>query len=333
MTTPKDTPLLEVKDLRVEISTKAGNFFPVNGHNFTVNAGETLGIVGESGSGKSMTATSLVRLLPKHAAHIRSGSVKLEGRELLDLTEADMRKVRGSEIAMILQDPQTSLNPAFTVGDQIIEALRLHAPKPRGTLRERAIDALRKVKLAAPEHRVDCYPSELSGGMRQRVVGAIAISCKPKIIIADEPTTSLDVTVQAQYLRLLKELQVETGMGIIFITHDFGIVANLCHKIVVMYFGRIVESGTVERIFANPAHPYTQALIGAVPKLRGHKGRLRTISGLPPAPTDLPEGCPFAPRCEKVDDHCFKELPPTVDADGAQNGDGEHLASCWRILD
>jgi oligopeptide/dipeptide ABC transporter ATP-binding protein len=329
MKTEKGTPLLEVKDLRVELATKAGTFYPVNGHSFTVNAGETLGIVGESGSGKSMTAMSLVRLLPKHAARITSGSVKLEGRELLTLPEKEMRKVRGSEIAMILQDPQTSLNPSFTAGEQIAEALRLHAPGPRKKMRERVIDALRKVKVAAPEHRVDCYPSELSGGMRQRVVGAIAISCEPKIIIADEPTTSLDVTVQAQYLRLLKELQDDTGMGIIFITHDFGIVANLCHRIVVMYFGKIIESGTVERIFANQAHPYTEALIGAVPKLRGHKGRLRTISGQPPAPMELPEGCPFAPRCEKADDRCFKEAPPTVDADG----DGEHLASCWRMLD
>lgn len=329
MTDVQETPLLEVKDLRVQISTKAGSFYPVNGHNFTLNKGETLGIVGESGSGKSMTATSLVRLLPKHAATVKSGSIKLAGRDLLELSEAEMRKVRGSEIAMILQDPQTSLNPSFTVGNQISEALRLHAPGPKATLRERAINALRKVKVAAPEHRVDCYPGELSGGMRQRVVGAIAISCEPKIIIADEPTTSLDVTVQAQYLRLLKELQDDTGMGIIFITHDFGIVANLCHKIVVMYFGRIVESGSVERIFANPAHPYTEALIGAVPKLRGHKGRLRTIAGQPPAPMEALQGCPFAPRCDKADDRCFKELPPTFDADG----DGEHLASCWRVSD
>ncbi|SMY10174.1 ABC transporter ATP-binding protein [Flavimaricola marinus] len=329
MTQSQDAPLLEVKDLRVEISTKAGSFFPVNGHSFSVRSGETLGIVGESGSGKSMTAMSLVRLLPKHAARITQGSIKLNGRELLSLSEAEMRKVRGSEIAMILQDPQTSLNPAFTAGQQISEALRLHSPGPRSTLRARAIDALRKVKVAAPEHRVDNYPSELSGGMRQRVVGAIAISCEPKIIIADEPTTSLDVTVQAQYLRLLSELQQETGMGIIFITHDFGIVANLCHKIVVMYFGRIVESGTVERIFARPAHPYTEALIGAVPKLRGHKGRLRTIEGQPPIPTEPLSGCPFAPRCEKADNRCFNELPPTVDADG----DGEHLASCWRVLE
>jgi oligopeptide/dipeptide ABC transporter ATP-binding protein len=324
-----DAPLLEVKDLKVEISTKAGSFFPVNGHNFTVNAGETLGIVGESGSGKSMTAMSLVRLLPKHAAHIRSGSIKLNGRDLLTLSEKEMRSVRGSEIAMILQDPQTSLNPAFTVGDQIAEALSLHTTGPRRTLRERAIDALRKVKVAAPEHRVDAYPSELSGGMRQRVVGAIAISCQPKIIIADEPTTSLDVTVQAQYLKLLRELQEDTGMAILFITHDFGIVANLCHRIVVMYFGRIVESGPVDKIFANPAHPYTEALIAAVPKLHGQQGRLRTIEGLPPSPTDQITGCPFAPRCEHADARCFAELPPTVDADS----DGDHAASCWLVMD
>lgn len=329
MTQEKATPLLEVTDLTVRISTKAGSFHPVNGHNFTLHKGETLGVVGESGSGKSMTAMSLVRLLPKHAARVTSGSIRLEGRELLTLSEPEMRKVRGSEIAMILQDPQTSLNPAFTVGEQITEALRLHAPGPRSGMRERAVNALRKVKLAAPEHRVDNYPNEMSGGMRQRVVGAIAISCEPKIIIADEPTTSLDVTVQAQYLRLLKELQDDTGMGIIFITHDFGIVANLCHRVVVMYYGRIVESGTVERIFAKPAHPYTEALIGAVPKLHGHKGRLRTIPGQPPAPTELIEGCPFAPRCDRADDRCFRENPPTFDADG----DGEHLASCWRMVD
>ena len=329
MTQSTQAPLLDVTDLKVEFATKAGTFFPVNGHSFSLNKGETLGIVGESGSGKSMTASALVRLLPKHATKSVSGSIRLEGRELLDLPEADMRKIRGSDIAMILQDPQTSLNPSFTVGDQITEALRLHAPGPKKTLRARAIDALRKVKVAAPEHRIDCYPGELSGGMRQRVVGAIAISCAPKIIIADEPTTSLDVTVQAQYLRLLKELQDDTGMGIIFITHDFGIVANLCHKIVVMYFGRIVESGTVERIFAKPAHPYTEALIAAVPKLRGHKGRLRTISGHPPSPGTPVTGCPFAPRCDKADTRCFKELPPTFDADG----DGEHLASCWRVQD
>ncbi|MBD3625708.1 MAG: ABC transporter ATP-binding protein [Rhodobacteraceae bacterium] len=321
----KIRPLLEVENLTVEIATKAGRFLPVNNHSFTVNAGETLGIVGESGSGKSMTAMSLMRLLPRHAARILGGTVKLDGRELLSLSEKEMRKVRGKDISMILQDPQTSLNPAFTVGDQIAEALKLHDPEARTSLRQKTIDALRRVKVAAPEHRVDAYPGEMSGGMRQRAVGAIAISCRPKLIIADEPTTSLDVTVQAQYLRLLRELQDETGMAMIFITHDFGIVANICHRILVMYAGRIVESGPVDRIFARPAHPYTEALIAAVPKLDGQQDRLRTIPGQPPAPTDRFDGCPFAPRCEKADDRCRREMPPMV-----TTVEG-HMASCWKV--
>ncbi|SFB10731.1 peptide/nickel transport system ATP-binding protein [Poseidonocella pacifica] len=329
MNTSQTDALLDVRNLKVEVTTKAGSFFPVNDHSFSVKSGETLGIVGESGSGKSMTAMSLMRLLPKHAAKIRGGSVKLDGRELLTLSEKEMRKVRGADISMILQDPQTSLNPAFTVGDQIKEALKLHAPGGRKTLRERTIDALRRVKVAAPEHRVNSYPGEMSGGMRQRVVGAIAISCRPKVIIADEPTTSLDVTVQAQYLRLLKELQDETGMAILFITHDFGIVANLCHRVIVMYAGRIVESGPVAKIFAKPAHPYTEALISAVPSLHGQKERLTTIPGQPPAPTDIVVGCPFAPRCQYADARCHSEAPPTVAADQS----GDHTTSCWRAVE
>ncbi|TNJ43275.1 ABC transporter ATP-binding protein [Phaeobacter sp. B1627] len=321
-------PLLEVQDLKVEIKTKVGSFVPVNGHSFSVHEGETIGIVGESGSGKSMTASALMRLLPKHVAKITEGSVRLDGKELLTLSEKQMRKVRGAEISMILQDPQTSLNPAFTVGSQIKEALRLHAPGPRRSLRSRAIDALKAVKVAAPEQRIDAYPGELSGGMRQRVVGAIAISCRPKVIIADEPTTSLDVTVQAQYLRLLRELQEETGMAILFITHDFGIVASLCHRVLVMYAGRIVESGPVGKIFANPAHPYTEALIATVPSLSGNQGRLRTIPGQPPSPAEKIVGCPFAPRCDYADARCRSEAPPTVLA----NGDSEHTTSCWRAV-
>lgn len=328
MNSHTNEPLLDVRDLKVEISTKYGSFCPVNGHNFTVNAGETVGIVGESGSGKSMTASALMRLLPKHAAKITGGSVRLDGRELISLTEKEMRKVRGAEISMILQDPQTSLNPAFTVGSQIKEALRLHAPGPRKSLRARSIDALRAVKVAAPEHRIDAYPGELSGGMRQRVVGAIAISCRPKVIIADEPTTSLDVTVQAQYLRLLKELQEETGMAILFITHDFGIVANLCHRVLVMYAGRIVESGPVNEIFASPKHPYTEALIATVPSLRGHQGRLRTIPGQPPAPHEKIVGCPFAARCDYAEAQCRQEAPPTVTVNEVSN----HTTTCWRAV-
>lgn len=327
MTQSSQAPLLEVRDLTVEITTRNGSFRPVNNHNFTINEREIVGIVGESGSGKSMTAMTLMRLLPKHAAHIRSGSIRLAGRELLDLPEREMRKVRGRDISMILQDPQTSLNPAFTAGNQIIEALKLHAADAAGSLRERAISVLRRVRVAAPEHRIDAYPGELSGGMRQRVVGAIAISCSPQIIIADEPTTSLDVTVQAQYLKLLKELQEETGMAILFITHDFGIIASLCDRILVMYAGQIVESGPVAEIFARPAHPYTEALIAAVPKLHGHQGRLRTIPGQPPAPTEAITGCPFAPRCDYADDACRARAPET----SVVNAQHDHSARCWKV--
>lgn len=321
--------LLEVCNLETVISTKAGAFRAVDSVSFTVRGGETLGIVGESGSGKSMTGLSLLRLVPKPAARIVGGSVRFAGEELLAMSEAEMRKVRGRDIAMILQDPQTSLNPVFTIGNQIMEALWLHAPGGRASLRERAIDALRKVRVAAPEHRVRSYPHEMSGGMRQRAVGAIAISCQPRLIIADEPTTSLDVTVQAQYLRLLQELQQETGMAIIFITHDFGIVSRLCHRLVVMYAGRIVESGPVRAIFDGPAHPYTEALIGSVPSLRGQVGRLPAIPGQPPAALDLPTGCPFAPRCDYVEERCRTEMPPTL---SARSGE-DHSAKCWRLSD
>lgn len=324
---PADQPLLEVRDLTVEIRTRAGSFLPVNGHSFDLWPREIVGIVGESGSGKSMTAMSLMRLLPKHAAKIRGGSIRLAGQDLLALTEKQMRKLRGRDISMILQDPQTSLNPAFTAGNQITEALRLHPTGSRKSLRQQAIDILRRVRVAAPEHRIDAYPSELSGGMRQRVVGAIAISCNPKLIIADEPTTALDVTVQAQYLRLLKELQAETGMAVLFITHDFGIVASLCDRILVMYAGQIVESGPVAAIFDRPAHPYTEALIAAVPKLRGHQGRLRTIPGQPPAPGASIRGCPFAPRCDHADSRCRQQAPPNV----AIKGPLDRSARCWRV--
>ena len=327
MTDTVGETLLEVRDLETVISTKAGAFRAVNRVSFVVRSGETLGIVGESGSGKSMIGLSLVRLVPKPAARIVGGSVRLAGEELLTKSEAEMRMVRGREIAMILQDPQTSLNPAFTIGDQIMEALRLHTQETRTSLRERAIEALRKVKVAAPEHRVRSFPHEMSGGMRQRAVGAIAISCRPKLIIADEPTTALDVTVQAQYLRLLQELQRETGMAIIFITHDFGIVARLCHRLVVVYAGGIVESGPVRAIFDQPAHPYTEALIGSVPSLHGQVGRLPVISGQPPVPWDLPKGCAFAPRCAYADARCHAESPPTLPVGSGK----DRSASCWRL--
>jgi len=234
-----------------------------------------------------------------------------------------MRAIRGRQISMILQDPQTSLNPVFTIGNQLIEAIEIHHDEKRRSLVRRAIDGLKQVRVAAPERRVDDYPHQMSGGMKQRVVGAIAISCEPKVIIADEPTTSLDVTIQAQYLRLLREIQEATNLALIFITHDFGIVAKMCDRVMVMYAGRVVESGSVRDIFNRPSHPYTQALLGSVPSMEEDVERLYSIPGQPPALFDLPPGCRFAPRCAYVEDRCRREYPPTVPV-----GD-DHVAACW----
>lgn len=323
-------PTLSVRDLQTSIATSRGVFSAIDGVSFDLYRGETLGLVGESGSGKSMTGLSLMRLLAKDTTRITKGSVRLAGRELTGLHEAEMRKVRGREIGMILQDPQTSLNPAFRIGDQIVEALQLHRTAEPGGYLKMAVDALRKVRVAAPEMRVHAYPHQMSGGMRQRAVGAIAISCRPQVIIADEPTTSLDVTVQAQYLRLLNDLQKETGLSILFITHDFGIVARVCHRLAVMYGGQIVEYGPVRRIFDRPSHPYTRALLETVPKLHGQRGRLPVIEGTPPALWNKPKGCNFAPRCPLADARCHAEEPPTVDLGG--EGAQRHTASCWRLL-
>jgi oligopeptide/dipeptide ABC transporter ATP-binding protein len=329
MTTPGDI-VLEVEDLTTEIDAKAGAIRPVDGVSFTVRAGETLGIVGESGSGKSMTGLSILRLVPRPAARITGGSVRLQGEELLTKSEEEMRQIRGKRISMILQDPQTSLNPVFTVGNQLLEALRIHTKDSWRGMRDRAIEALRMVRVAAPEHRVKSFPHQMSGGMRQRVVGAIGISCQPQVIIADEPTTSLDVTIQAQYLRLLQDIQKETGLAIIFITHDFGIVAKLCHRLVVMYAGRVVEEGPVRDIFNHPSHPYTEALLGSVPKLEARSARLPSIDGQPPALWDLPKGCRFAPRCPYAEARCWESYPPSY---AGRSGAGEHRASCWRLED
>jgi oligopeptide/dipeptide ABC transporter ATP-binding protein len=322
-------PILSVRNLTTTIHSKRGDFAAVDNISFDVEAGETLGVVGESGSGKSLTGLSLLRLLPDQVASLSGGTICLDGVDLQQLSEKEMRSIRGKDIAMILQDPQTSLNPAFTVGNQIVEALKLHREKPAGGWREMAVEALRKVRVAAPETRVDAFPHEMSGGMRQRVVGAIAISCMPKVIIADEPTTSLDVTVQAQYLKLLAELQRETGMAVVFITHDFGIVAKVCHRLAVMYAGQIVETGSVRDIFNNPSHPYTEALLNSVPKLSGDKGRLPSIEGQPPALWNQPTGCRFAPRCRYAEAKCFESEPPTFDIE--EPSGKEHSAKCWRL--
>ena len=316
-------PVLEVRNLHTHFFLRRGVVKAVDGVTFSLKRGEVLGLVGESGCGKSLTALSILRLLPQEAARTVEGQVLLDGEDLLAKSAGEMREVRGQRIAMILQDPQTSLNPVFSIGNQLHEALARRRDERGRSLRERAVDVLRQVRLAAPEQRIGQYPHELSGGMKQRVVGAIAISCAPEVMIADEPTTALDVTIQLQYLDLLKELQTSLGMGILFITHDFGVVAHMCDRVAVMYAGRIVETGPVREIFDNPVHPYTQALIASVPKLRRKAGRLRAIDGQPPALSDLPVGCRFADRCPHAEARCRERYPEAVSV-------GEsHTASCW----
>ncbi|HSC95931.1 MAG TPA: ABC transporter ATP-binding protein [Burkholderiales bacterium] len=317
--------ILEVEDLHTYCFTRFGIVKAVDGVSFSLRQGEVLGIVGESGSGKTMTALSLLKLTPRPAARIVKGAIRLEGEDLVPKSEQEMRQIRGRRISMILQDPQTSLNPVFTVGNQLIEAIEIqHADERKPSLVRRAVEGLKQVKVAAPERRVTDYPHQISGGMKQRVVGAIAISCEPKIIIADEPTTSLDVTIQAQYLRLLREIQEATNLALIFITHDFGIVAKMCDRVLVMYAGRIVESGSVRDIFNHPSHPYTQALLRSVPSMDEDVERLYSIEGQPPALWDLPEGCRFAPRCAHADDRCQREYPRPVAVSR------DHNASCWK---
>ena len=274
--------VLEVEDLRTYIYTRTSIVKAVDGISFNLRKGETLGIVGESGCGKTMTALSLLRLVPRPAGKIVTGEIRLNGSDLVRKTEDEMREVRGRQISMILQDPQTSLNPVFNIGNQLGESLSIARKDDRKGLASRAVDALRKVNVAAPDRRLEDFPHQMSGGMKQRVVGAIAMSCEPSVIIADEPTTALDVTIQLQYLRLLKDIQAETGLAIIFITHDFGVVARMCDRVAVMYAGRIVEEGSVRDIFNNPSHPYTEALIQSVPKLEEKVERLYSIEGQPP---------------------------------------------------
>lgn len=288
--------VIEVKDLQTHFTTRWGTVKAVDGISYHVRRGETLGIVGESGSGKSVNALSLMRLVPSPPGNIVGGEVILNGRNLLDLSESEMTLVRGGEISIILQDPMQALNPVFSIQNQVGEAIKIHQGLKGSALWEKVVDSLRKVRIPAPEIRAKDYPHQLSGGMRQRVVGAIGISSAPSIIIADEPTTSLDVTIQAAYLRLLRQIQQEEGVGIIFITHDFGIVAKMCDRVAVMYAGRIVELADVRTIFNEPKHEYTKALIGSVPKLEEKTGRLPQIEGQPPLLYNLPPGDSFAPR-------------------------------------
>lgn len=316
--------ILQVNDLHTYFFNRRGVTKAVDGITFTLRQGETLGIVGESGCGKTMTALSLLGLVPKPAARIVSGEIILDGEDLTKKSDEEMRKIRGRKISMILQDPQTSLNPVFSIGNQVIEALGISEKTNRKSMFNRAVESLRSVRVAAPESRMNDYPHQMSGGMKQRVIGAISMASSPKVIIADEPTTALDVTIQLQYLNLLKDIQRETGMAIIFITHDFGIVARMCDRVAVMYAGRIVESADVRSLFNKPTHPYTQALINSVPQM-DRTDRLFSIDGQPPALWDLPEGCRFADRCQHARPQCHQEYPGVL-----RVGEG-HVASCWML--
>ena len=318
-------PLLVVDDLKTYFSTRRGVVKAVDGVSFTLDAGETLALVGESGSGKSVTCLSLVRLVPEPAGRIVGGRVLLDGDDLLTKSAADMRRVRGKQIAMVLQDPMTSLNPALTIGGQVAEVLKLHQGLRGTRLRDRVLDALRRLRISAPEARLHQYPHQFSGGMRQRVSSAIALSCAPRVLIADEPTTSLDVTIQAQYLELLKEVQAAAGVAVILVTHDFGIVAANADRVAVMYAGKIVEMGTTMQVFERPRHPYTQALLRCLPDVGTRRTELVEIGGQPPDLANLPAGCPFAPRCPERQPICDETAPTPVTVERG------HTASCWMV--
>jgi oligopeptide transport system ATP-binding protein len=319
----REDTLLSVENLKTYFYTNMGTVKAVDGVSFSLKAGEALGLAGESGCGKSVTCLSILRLVPQPAGRIVGGKVLFEGEDLLTKKAAEMRRWRGSRISMVLQDPLMSLNPVFTVGSQVAEAFRLD--KIKQGIRQRVTDLLSSVKIPSPAERLDCYPFQFSGGMRQRTAAAIAIARSPRLLIADEPTTSLDVTIQAQFLKLLKEIQQQSGMALILVSHDLSIVAEVCDRIAIMYAGRIVESGAVKRVYENPGHPYTEALMQAVPRLGEKKKRLFQIEGEPPNLAKLPAGCYFHPRCHKVMDICRVEYPPVFDT----GEDG--YATCWRL--
>jgi oligopeptide/dipeptide ABC transporter ATP-binding protein len=320
-------PVLEVTDLETHFITDDGVVKAVDGVSFDVRPGETLGIVGESGCGKSVTSLSILRLIQSPPGRIVGGSIRFNGQELLTLPDAAMRKIRGNEISMIFQEPMTSLNPVYTCGDQIMEAVILHQKVGKKEARQRAIEMLRLVGIPSPEQRVDEYPHQLSGGMRQRVMIAMALSCHPRVLIADEPTTALDVTIQAQILDLLNRLQEEMGMAILLITHDLGVVAETCDRVAVMYAGQVVEYADVGEIFDHPRMPYTTGLLGSIPKLGAPQGRLRVIPGNVPNPSEFPTGCKFHPRCPVAIDRCKTENPPLVAIRP------QHLARCHRAVE
>ena len=315
--------LLEVKDLHTSFFTTSGEVKAVNGVSFNLERGKVLGIVGESGSGKSVTAYSIMQILT-HPGRIVSGSIKFEGRELVGLTDDEMRKIRGDRISIIFQDPMTSLNPTFTIGNQLREAIMLHTNRNKQQANERAVEMLRLVGISEPEKRIHQYAYELSGGMRQRVMIAMALACEPDILIADEPTTALDVTIQAQILELMLDLQKKLGMAIIMITHDMGVIAQICDEVIVMYAGNICERGTADALFYDPKHEYTKGLMRSIPDMNDdEKRRLIPISGTPVDLLNLPAGCPFAPRCDAAMKICLRERPKEYWVGK------DHLSSCW----
>ncbi|MCS7220213.1 MAG: ABC transporter ATP-binding protein [Anaerolineae bacterium] len=316
--------LLEVKNLRTQFFTQDGVVHAVNGISYTLNEGETLAIVGESGCGKSVGVLSLIRLIPQPPGKIVDGEVWFDGRDLLRLSEDELRQVRGNRIAMIFQDPMTSLNPVLTIGQQIGEALQLHLGMSKQQARQRSIELLEMVGIPDAAKRIDDYPHQFSGGMRQRVMIAMGLSCNPQLLIADEPTTALDVTIQAQILDLVKRLKKEIGMAMIWITHDLGVVAGLAERVIVMYAGYIVEEAGVHDLYADPRHPYTLGLLRSIPRLdKGRQAKLQPIEGLPPDLIDPPKGCPFAPRCSYRIDRCWEENPPL---ETVARG---HRVACW----
>jgi oligopeptide transport system ATP-binding protein len=317
-------PLLEVKNLKTQFFTQDGVVKAVDDLSFYIMPGETLGVVGESGSGKSITGLSLMRLIPSPPGKIVSGEVNFNGQDVLKMSDEQVRHIRGNEIAMIFQDPMTSLNPVLTINRQISESLILHMGMNKEQAKARAVELLKMVGIPNAEERVDQYPHQFSGGMRQRVMIAMALSCNPKLLIADEPTTALDVTIQAQILDLMKNLQSETGAGVMMITHSMGVVAGMADRVQVMYAGHIVETATTEEIFANPRHPYTVGLMKSIPRLDARtKEKLQPIRGLPPDLIDLPDMCPFVPRCNYAREQCERKNPPLMEVSPG------HFSACW----
>ncbi|MGO4740488.1 ABC transporter ATP-binding protein [Bosea sp. 2KB_26] len=316
-------PLLKVENLAVEFGPKTNPIRAVNGVSFEIEAGGAVGIVGESGSGKSITSLSILRLVPEPPGRIVQGRVELNGVNLLDLPRARMPDIRGRDIAMIFQEPMSSLNPLMTIGDQIGEAIMLHSPLDREARRRRVIDVLNLVGIPDAAGRVGAYPHQFSGGMRQRVMIAMALACSPKLLIADEPTTALDVTIQAQVLELMKRVRSATNTAILLISHDLGVIADVCERVIVMYAGRVVEDGDVRSIFRRPSHPYTRGLLESIPHLRDQRRRLFQIPGSVPLPGTVKHGCPFYSRCSLRVDECAREMPPMF-----RFGEN-HTAACW----